>query len=244
MLSAKCEAAAGKPIAAAKMLEAIDETDDEAYAKSLWLAAGWLIDANQFDQAQQKLERILQLRGDQTRVHRKLALILNNQGRRIEAAEHLRALARSGEIRENELVAMYCYSEPFIDESMPKPDFGDELLPAVLMQAKLLRINGPMEQARSLTQRLAEAFPESTQISAFLGRSLRRFSGRRSTASLGEVDAQRDRARAGVLAHAWCLAAATGPASRSGSLFSRGGHARPDRSCRLFGARAFAGIAR
>ncbi len=170
MLSARCEVAAGDPIAAAKMLESMDPSDVESYTEALWTSAQWLTDANAYDLAGQQLQRILQLRGDETRVHRKLATILNNQGRRIEAAKHLRALARSGDVRERELFAMYCYSEPFIDESVPKPEFGNQLALGMLMQARLYRVDGEMERARVLADRLAQAFPESTQISAFLGR--------------------------------------------------------------------------
>ena len=121
-LLARCEAQSGDEVAAAEMLESIDESDSASHVEALWMAAEWLIAAHQYDTAQQKLERMLDLAGDVTRVHRKLASNLNNQGRRIEAATHLRALARLGDIREKELFAMNAYSNPFIDDSMPKPD--------------------------------------------------------------------------------------------------------------------------
>ncbi len=169
-LLARCEAGSGDKVAAAEILESIDETDSESTVEALWLAARWLIEAHQYDAALQKLQRILELPGDRTRVHRKLALILNNQGRRIEAATHLRALARSGDISEKELFSMNTYSDVFIDESMPKPDFGKQLIPAALVQAKVFRSDGELQRARALVERLADLFPESTQISAFQGR--------------------------------------------------------------------------
>ena len=169
LLSARIQAASGDKIAAAKTLDAIDESDVESHREALWLAATWLIAVHRYDEAQQKLERMLEFPGDVHRVHRKLAVILNNQGRRIEAAPHLRALARLGEIREKELFAMNNYSNPFIDESMSKPDFGGKLIPAALVQAKLFRTQGKPRQARVLLERLSNAFPDLTQISAFQG---------------------------------------------------------------------------
>ncbi len=170
LLAARCEAAAGDKIAAIKMLDAIDETDTESYADALWLAGQWLTDKNEFDAAQQKLERILELPGDVDRVHHRLAQLLNNQGRRIEAAKHLRALARSGDISEKELFAMNTYGDPFIDLAMPKPDFASKLTAGALTEAKRFRAEGKLLEARALVERLSAAFPDSTAISAFQGR--------------------------------------------------------------------------
>jgi tetratricopeptide (TPR) repeat protein len=170
LLAARCEAALSNFIEAVTMLEDIEDWPDEQRATALWLAADWSIAANQFERAEQRLRRLLELNADSIRAHRKLAMLLNNLGRRVEAAEHLRALARRGEIREKELFAMNCYSEPFIDDSMPRPDAGNELLPVALMQAKIHRVEGRMEASLSLTERLVNAFPDSTAAYAFLGR--------------------------------------------------------------------------
>lgn len=170
LISARCAAESGNPAAAAKLLDAIDPQDQQLHSQALWLAADWLIQAGQYDAAQERLERLTELPGEQTRAHRKLALILNNQGLRIQAAPHLRALARSGKIQEKELFAMHCYSEPFIDESMSKPDFKNQVTAAALAEAKMLRVEGEMKRARVLTAQLARAFPSSTSIFAFLGR--------------------------------------------------------------------------
>ena len=169
MMMAKCEAATGNALAAVKILDSIDNSDSQSKIKALRLAVDWCIDANQFDEAQSRLEQLAEIPSERIQAHRQLALILNNQGRRIEAAEHLRALAQSGAIHEKELIAMNCYSQPFIDDSMPKPDFDSQLVPAALINAKVLRVEGEMNRSRTLTLRLARAFPESTQIAAFAG---------------------------------------------------------------------------
>lgn len=170
LLSARIEAAAGDKIAASEALEAIGPSQPESHREALWLAAQWLIERGHYEAAQAKLQRMLKQYEDTERVRRRLAMLLNNQGRRIEAAEHLRALARSGGIREKELFAMNTYSEPFIDESVPKPDFGGELTPAALAQAKRLHADGELVKARDLVERLRRRFPDSARIAAFQGR--------------------------------------------------------------------------
>ena len=170
LLAAKCAAAKGQTLVAVTMLDAIDQSDTSAYAMALWLSGQWLTDAKQYDAAEQKLKDLLQFQGDSNRVHRRLATLMNNQGRRMEAAVHLRALARRGDVSEKELFAMNAYSEAFIDESMPKPDFGADLVPAALVFARQLRSDGNLPKAAILVERLAESFPASTQVSAFQGR--------------------------------------------------------------------------
>ena len=105
LLAAKCTAAHGQTLAAVASLDALDESDPNTYATALWLSAQWLTDSKHDDAAEQKLNELLHLEGDTNRVHRRLATLMNNQGRRIEAAVHLRALARGGDVSEKELFA-------------------------------------------------------------------------------------------------------------------------------------------
>jgi tetratricopeptide (TPR) repeat protein len=170
LLAAKCAGYDGRTREAVELLDGIDAVDSERYEKALWLAAQFLIEADQYDDAEQRLKRLLLLSGDTNRVHRRLAILLNNQGRRIESAEHLRALARSGDVSPKELFAMNAYSEEFIDESLSRPDLRGKLSPAALAQARRFRSDGDLPNAEELIEKLAEAFPSSTQISAFQGR--------------------------------------------------------------------------
>ncbi|KAA5541865.1 hypothetical protein FYK55_16825 [Roseiconus nitratireducens] len=183
LLAARIQAAAGQTQQAVDTLAPLERSDDtDLQQQALWTAGQWLIDAQQYDAARQKLDELLHrivadrsLTHDQrveavVPVHRKLASLLNNQGRRIEAGMHLRALAWMDRISEKELFAMITYSDPFIDLSIPKPVFGNRLPPAALAEAKRLRADGDVQQAASLTERLAQAHPDSTAIAAFLGR--------------------------------------------------------------------------
>ncbi len=170
LLAARCAAAGGNKLSAVEILDTLVTDDEKITASALSLAAQWLTEENEFEQAQLKLERLLDLPAHVTRAHRQLAKLLNLQGRRIEASVHLRALAKSGDVTEKELFAMTTFGDAFIDETIAKPDFETQLIPAALAEAKRLQSEGDLPSARELADRLANKFPESTQIVAFLGR--------------------------------------------------------------------------
>ncbi|TWU04281.1 FG-GAP-like repeat-containing protein [Stieleria varia] len=170
LLMAKCEAQLGNALAAAGLLEDLRSPQSELLDEADWLSAQWLADAGELSAAQQRLQRILERSGDTNRVHHRLASLLNNQGLRIQAASHLRALVRSGDTTEKELFAMNTYGDSFIDESIPKPNYGDRLVPAQLADARQLRSDGELDRARELIERLSLSFPQSAPIHAFQGR--------------------------------------------------------------------------
>lgn len=170
ILSAKTEAAQGNGSAAVKILDSLDNTDPALKIEMLWLAAGWSIDSGDYSTAEQKLKELLGTDTDLVKARRQLAIILNNQGRRIEAAPHLLALAKLGKSREKELFAMITYGNPFIDTTIPKPPRTAGTTPALLAQAKVSRSEGDMGEAVAMTEQLRTTFPESTAIAAFLGR--------------------------------------------------------------------------
>ena len=97
-------------------------------------AADWSIDSGDYATAERKLNELLSTEKDVAKVHRQLAIILNNQGRRIEAAPHLLALAKLGKSREKELFAMITYGNPFIDTTILKPTRTAGMMPAMLAQ--------------------------------------------------------------------------------------------------------------
>ncbi len=175
ILFAKCQAALGEKRDAADTLESISSSDAELKSEINWLAAMWLADAHLIDRAKAKLEAILSEQGDVNRVHRKLANLMNQEGRRSEAADHLRALARAGDITEKELFAMNCYGESFLDPDAslahaPSDPSSNLARPGMLADARSLRSDSHLKQARQLIEGLAQQFPESTAISAFYGR--------------------------------------------------------------------------
>jgi tetratricopeptide (TPR) repeat protein len=171
ILLANCQAKNRRYEDALATLGGITEDQPDAYAVALDLSAEWLIQTRQYDEAIARLQTLLQSRSS-NRVHRRLANLLNRVGRRTDAAEHLRALARSGDISEKELFAMKSFSEPFLDAEFPVPDLGEYLAPDALREAKRERIEGDIVTARRLAERLRDKFPQSTSIAAFLGQVL------------------------------------------------------------------------
>ena len=170
ILSAKVEAAQGNVPAAVKILDSLDKTDPALKIEMLWLAADWSTESGDYSTAERKLQDLLRVDTDVVKAHRQLAIVLNNQGRRIEAAPHLLALAKLGKIREKELFAMTTYGNPFIDSTIPRPAPTARITAAMLAQAKVSRSDGDMGAAVAMTGKLRTAFPESTAIAAFLGR--------------------------------------------------------------------------
>ncbi|QEF98603.1 ASPIC and UnbV [Stieleria maiorica] len=172
LLYAKCEAAIGAPLAACEVLGTIPPTEPVVFADAGLLAADLYLQQGEYESAEASLMRVVDLAKtvDVPRinaVYHRLASLLNNQGRRIEAAEYLRRLLRAEDITEKELFAMNTFGDAFIDVSMPKPSFSGTLPPAALAEAKRLRGDGELEQAKLLIERLSAAFPKSTPIAAF-----------------------------------------------------------------------------
>ena len=124
------QATSGRKPQAIETLKLVELENTEQKVTALWKASQWLISLTEFDEAEQQLILMLELPGDKVRVLRSLSTILNNQGRRREAGIHLKSLAKTGEIKEKELISMVTLGNPFLDRSMAKPEFGDEMVPA------------------------------------------------------------------------------------------------------------------
>ncbi|MEC7678902.1 MAG: FG-GAP-like repeat-containing protein [Planctomycetota bacterium] len=167
---ADIQATSGRKPQAIETLKLVKLENSEQKVTALWKASQWLISLTEFDEAEQQLLLMLELPGDKVRVLRSLSTILNNQGRRREAGIHLKSLAKTGEIQEKELISMVTLGNPFLDRSMAKPEFGDEMVPALLVMSRELKSQGDFAASVRLCKKLAETFPNSTQIQAFLGR--------------------------------------------------------------------------
>ncbi|WP_218933401.1 FG-GAP-like repeat-containing protein [Rubripirellula lacrimiformis] len=170
VLFAKCQAALGEKLAAAQLLESVPVSEVEVRCEANWLAAQWLADEGNVEAAEQRFNEILNLQGSVKRVHRQLASLLNQQGRRVEAADHLRALARSGDVTEKELFAMNCYGDAFGNQPPMQGTNPDQWSPGLLTLVRFVRSDGHLDQARRLIETLARRFPDSTAIIAMEGR--------------------------------------------------------------------------
>jgi len=131
-------------------------------------AGEWMLRTGQVEQAEQTWRSLLQTAAiDPTEVHRNLAELLNQQGRRIEAAVHLRELAKRDQATSEELFWLITLGDPYIDDQTLSADrrsrFG-------LGIAKAMRIDGRLTEAKELAERQARTFPESLPVLAFLGK--------------------------------------------------------------------------
>lgn len=101
---------------AIEMLGSIPVEHPEAGLPALGQAADWCMSLEQYDQAETKYRMVLQLAGDVAVAHRQLAYLYNRQGRRHEAAVHLRALCRMGNIQQDELHALMVLGHAILDD--------------------------------------------------------------------------------------------------------------------------------
>jgi tetratricopeptide (TPR) repeat protein len=185
-LTAEAKASLGDKLAAVELLESIhsdltkDSSSDEANnaKRAVMQAATWLTEVGRSDLAIDSLVAHLAIVPDHHRARHRLVSLLNNSGRRIEAAKEVQFLLQHDRVTEKELFSMTTLGDAFIDESMPPPNLR-ELNPTALAMARRLRNQDELEQAIRLTQSLTESFPESTPIAAFFGKLL---------AELGQFD--------------------------------------------------------
>ena len=166
--AAQAERASGNVLVAAEWLDKIP-TDTEHGHAALRLAATWLADVMEYDEAIMRLQKLQEMGAAKRRDLHLLAALLNNAGRRSEAASVLNPLLREGDLNEKELFSLITLGSPFVDSSRPKPDFKDKLAPAALAEARMLREQDALE-AQKLANRLFGKFSKSTAIYAFLAR--------------------------------------------------------------------------
>ncbi|OYP36966.1 FG-GAP-like repeat-containing protein [Rhodopirellula sp. MGV] len=175
LIAAKCQAAGGDLIPANALVDQILPETPAIYIQAMIDSSEWLTAANQFELAEGQLTKAIPIavEHDDPRLNtlrHRLAALLNNQGKRIEAATYLWRLAKSGEITEKELFALNTLSDAFVDTTLPKPEFGQQLVPAALAVAQRYRADRKLDQAARLTEQLYLTFPDSTAIAAFFCR--------------------------------------------------------------------------
>ncbi len=109
---------------AVELLHAIPEDDPQAGLPSLGQSADWCFQLERYADAERKYRRVLELAPNAALAHRQLAFLLNRQGRRHEAAIHVRSLSEIGDIRQDELQSLIVLSDAMYDD--PKQATSDE----------------------------------------------------------------------------------------------------------------------
>ncbi|MDG2220223.1 MAG: FG-GAP-like repeat-containing protein [Rubripirellula sp.] len=148
---------------------------DSSLAPSMLVRAFDLhLRCKKFDVAERDLKRAVAVNADVPQVHRLLAQLLNAQGRRIEASQHVRELIRLRDIQPNELLSLIDLRGPFLLTS-----YGEiaKALPTSLFSLGEVRLayasarEDPEKHLKALDQ-IIEKFPESTAAAALRCRIL------------------------------------------------------------------------
>ena len=168
-VQAQCEAGSGQLSDAINTLHRIPLERSPVSLAAAGKSVELLIRLKQFGDAESKLREIIALVENHPLALRRLSQLLNNLGRRMEAAVPMRKLAQLGVATEAELFGMHTFTEPFIDKgnanSQPVP-----LSP--LANARLLWFDGRFRQALEATEQLFQRHPDDSSIAAFHGRVL------------------------------------------------------------------------
>ena len=107
--------------AAIELLNGIPEDHPDAGLAAMGQKADWLVELQKCDQAEACYRRVLKRVPDAAIGHRQLVRLLNQQGRRHEAAIHVRELCRIGDVRQEELQSLIVVGD-FMESDLPALD--------------------------------------------------------------------------------------------------------------------------
>ncbi|MCA9140707.1 MAG: tetratricopeptide repeat protein [Planctomycetales bacterium] len=98
---------------AIRMLDRLSESSPEMRLPVLGQTAQWMVLQGDWVGAEKRYREILKEAPDAVMVHRELSRLLNCEGRRLEAVDHLREMCRQGNTEEFELRGLLRASIPF-----------------------------------------------------------------------------------------------------------------------------------
>lgn len=117
-LAAQLQAARGNYFEAAKVLDDVPLSHPQAGLAALGQSADWMLAAERWAEAEERYEKLLERVPSANLAHRRLASLLNRQGRRQEAAMHVRFLCRAGDVTQAELHTLINVCEAIFDEQL------------------------------------------------------------------------------------------------------------------------------
>nr|WP_161501348.1 FG-GAP-like repeat-containing protein [Rhodopirellula sp. SM50] len=159
--------------AAIEFLESIPEDHPEAGLPALGQAADWSFQIGQYADAERKYSRLLELIPDAGRAHRQLAYLFNRQGRRHEAAVHVRELCRLGDFRQDELHSLIVLSDAMASEDDAVDDGSIRYEPiGVSGTARVLFTEQRFAEAAALLSDSVTGNTAPPSVVALYGRSL------------------------------------------------------------------------
>ncbi len=124
-LLANAEAAAGRLAEAIGLLDEIPADHPEAGLPALGQSADWCFQLERYDEAERRYRQVLEKVPQAVPASRQLAYLYNRQGRRHEAAQHIRELCKQGDVLQDELHALIVLGDAMYDDpSSPMPTGG------------------------------------------------------------------------------------------------------------------------
>ncbi|TWU08061.1 FG-GAP-like repeat-containing protein [Stieleria varia] len=168
---ANSTAAQGNLRDAVELLAGIPPSDPDSGLPALGVSADWCMQLEQFDQAEEKYRKILQLMPEFNIARRRLAYLLNRQGRRHEANALIRELCKAGDVTQEELYSLIVESDAMYDPPGEAPvDGANPYWPiGPLAEARQLFTLQRYAQAADLIQPLIDSGGASQAAVAFCG---------------------------------------------------------------------------
>lgn len=167
--AARARAAQGIFREAAQLFDSLELPHPELRAKQKLQSGDWYLQAGKAVLAEQRYRELIALAPDFVEGRRRLATLLNLQGRFYEQCQQLQEMLRLGDIRQVELLALLSRGEPVKLEPLPFPlstsEGGLEL--ADLYRAKVLYHENEIEASFAISQRLSTKHRDEPAVSAF-----------------------------------------------------------------------------
>ncbi len=113
---ANIEALQGNLKAAIELLDSIRPDHPQAALPAIGQSADWCLQIEAYDEAERRYRKLIERAPQFGVARRKLAQLLNRQGRRHEAAEHIRELCRIGDVNQEELHSLLSLSDAIYDD--------------------------------------------------------------------------------------------------------------------------------
>lgn len=128
-------ASVGEFSEAIDLLDGIPMNHPEAGLAALGQKADWCLQLQRYDRAEEHYREVLSRVPDAAMAHRQLSRLLNQQGRRHEAAIHIRELCRLGDVRQEELQSLIVLGDAMASD-LPSFDASNPLHEGWLASAR------------------------------------------------------------------------------------------------------------
>ena len=168
---ANLQASQGKLDEAIELLGDIPPEHPEAGIPSLGASADWCMERERYDDAEQRYLKILEIAPTFNIARRKLAQLLNREGRRHEANVLIRELCLAGDVSQDELHALIVEADAMYDEPGTSSQSGNVTYTPIgkMGQARFLYTNHRYLDAANEVEHLVKSGEAIPAVIAFYG---------------------------------------------------------------------------